>query len=229
PRGNRSRAVVLIATILVAGIPLVGVATPTPATGNATGVAPGQQLGGVVDVGEAELETDMASRTFGLAIAQADSPAAKAAIIKDRVDAVERSVERLDERLADLRAARDNGSLSQGAYRARVAAIAAERAGAAQLANATAAASADLPVDVLEANGVNVDAIEQLRNRARELGGQEIAEIARNIAGPAVGQPPGRSGTVPGRGTDAGNATAGGPPVTPGGPAGSPGNPSTDR
>lgn len=215
---------VALVAVLVAVVPIVGVATTggpaAPATESNASVAPGQQLGAVVDVGQAELETDVEGRAFGLAVAGADTPAAKAAVIKQRTDALERRVEALENRFSDLEGARANGSLSEGAYRARATGLAARLNGAAGLANASADASAGLPADVLADTGVDVGAIEQLRQRASDLGGQEIARIARGVAGPGVGSPPGRPagvgppGTVGGPPDDVpgtGNRTAAGP------------------
>lgn len=214
-RGSMTSRIVLLGTVgllalLVALVPVIGVAaTGQPATAGTesnASVAPGQQLGAVVDVGQTELENDVDGRAFGLAVAGADTPEAKAAVIKERTDELEARVQGLERRFSELEAARENGSLSEGAYRARATGLAARLTGAAGLANASAAASAGLPADVLAEKGVDVDAIEQLRERASALGGQEIARIARGIAGRDVGSPPGRPAGVPA------------PPVTPGGP-----------
>jgi hypothetical protein len=208
--------------LLVALVPLVGVAAPgqpaTPGTESNASVAPGQRLGAVVDVGQAELESDVEGRAFGLAVAAADTPAAKAAVINERVGATERRVDRLETRLGELDAARENGSLSAGAYRARATGVAARLTGAAHLANVSVAASAELPATA----GVDRSLVDRLHRRTSDLGGREIAEIAREMAGPAVGSPPGRPAGVagppvmPGGRSDGGrggpdNRTAGGP------------------
>jgi hypothetical protein len=191
--------------LLVALVPLIGVAASgqpaTPGNESNASVAPGQQLGAVVEVGQAELETDVEGRAFGLAVAGADTPAAKAAVINERVEATDRRVEQLESRFGELDAARENGSLSAGAYRARATGLAARLNGAAHLANASAAASGGLPANA----SVDVDAIDRLRQRAADLGGREIAGIAREMAGPTVGSPPGRP-------------AGSGPPASPGGP-----------
>ncbi len=214
-RGYMTRRSALFGTaallaLLVALVPLIGVAaTGQPATaGNQSNasVAPGQQLQAVVDVGQVELETEVQGRAFGLAVAGADTPTAKAAVIKERTDALDRRVGALENRFEELEAAHANGSLSEGAYRARATGLAARLTGAAHLANASAEASAGLPADVLADTGVDIGAIEQLRQRAAELGGQEVARIARGVAGPGVGIPPGRPAGVAA------------PPITPGGP-----------
>lgn len=219
-RSRRSKlATVVLLAVVVALVPVVGIAAsgqPTTASNESTtSVAPGQQLHAVVEVGQAELETDVEGRAFGLAVAGAGTPAAKAAVIKQRVDSLDRRIAALENRISGLEAARDNGTLAEGAYRARATGLAARLTGAARLSNASAAASADLPVDVLAANEIDVSAIERLRKRASDLSGRAVARIARDIAGPAVGQPPGRPADV-----SAPPITAGGPPDAVAGGAG---------
>jgi hypothetical protein len=147
-------------------------------------------------------------------------------VIKERNDALERRVSALEARFDELEAARANGSLSEGAYRARVTGLAARLHGAAEIANASAAAAGGLPADVRTEKGVDVGAIEQLRGRAADVGGQEVARIAREMAGRGVGSAPGRPAGVPG--------SPGGPPADiPGGPdnrtAGGPGTAGSGR
>lgn len=189
--------------------------TPTE-RGNASenAVAPGERLSGILGVGQAELENEVDSRSFGLAVARAASDDAKADVVGEQLDDVEQRLDDLEQRKADLAAARENGSLSEGAYRARMAEVAAELEGAERVANQTANESAGLPADLLEQKGINASAIQTLKDRANELGGQEVAEIARAIAGSSVGTAPDHAGPdrrSPGdRGPDAptdGNAT----------------------
>jgi predicted deacylase len=157
-------------------------------------VAPGERLGGVVAVGQAEFESDVEARTFGLEVARAASQNGTAAVVAQQLNRTNGRVAALEERRAALEEARENGSMSEGAYRARLAAVAAELRGAQRLANETANASQDLPVDLLQANGINATAIQTLQQRASQLGGPAVAEIARSIAGPAVGNAPDRAG-----------------------------------
>ena len=203
----------MVALVTLAGLAAPGQAT-TPA-GNASNatVAPGQQVSAIVDVGEAELETEVEGRALGRALSAADSPAARARVLEQRVDALDGDVEGLERRFDDLRAARANGTLSEGGYRARVAGLAAELQGRAALANATADASAALPTAVRRAKGVDFEGIELLSQRASQLGGGEVAAIARDVAGPAVGRSPGPPADIPGNGppADAGRPGTRGP------------------
>lgn len=217
------RSALLVTAVLVAAmvalVPLGGLAAPgqPAATDSNESIAPGQQVSAVVNVGQAELETDVAERSFGQAMKNADSPDERAKLVKQRLEELDRDVDALEERLADLQAARENGSLSEGAYKARVTSVAAQLQGESRLANATAAAGADLPADVRDANGVNVTAIKQLQQRAADLGGQEVADIARQIAGPNAGHPTGPPASVPattdGEPGPPGNTTDSGPPT----------------
>jgi len=161
---------------------------------NESSVAPGERLGGVVAVGQQEFEADVDSRAFGLRVAGAATENATASVVGEQVPEIRERVEALERRKAALQRAHENGSLSDGAYRARMAGVAAELRGAQHLTNQTANASQGLPAGLLESKGVNATAIQTLQQRARQLGGPAVAEIARSIAGPAVGQAPGWAG-----------------------------------
>lgn len=187
----------------VATVPLGGLAasvdsapaqqTTEEAPGNesAADVAPGERLSGVLNVGEAELENDIDSRTFGIKVARAASEDAQADVVKEQLDEIEQRIAELEERKDGLDRARENGSLSEGAYQAQVAEVAARIEGTERLTNQSARTAGELPADLLEQKGINVAAIQTLKDRAEELGGQEVAEIARGIAGDSVGKAPG--------------------------------------
>ncbi|TQQ82334.1 hypothetical protein [Halonotius roseus] len=168
-------------------------------TANAT--APGAQLAGVVGVQQAEVDSDLDNRTFGLRVANVDSDEERAAIIAERQNTTRAQLASQTDRLAALREARANGTISNAEYRARVATVAAQAADterdAAQL-NRTARR---LPDAVRERANINVSAIEQLRGDARTLGGPETAAIARSIGGTAARNPMAGGGRGPPMGT----------------------------
>jgi len=164
------------------------------ASANGSSVAPGERLGGVLAVGQHEFETEVDSRAFGIQVAGAATDNATASVVGEQVAEIRERVQTLERRQAALQRAHENGSLSDGAYRARTAAVAAELRGAERLANQTANASQGLPAGLLESRGVNATAIQTLQQRASQLGGPAVAEIARSIAGPDVGQAPGWAG-----------------------------------
>lgn len=216
-------ASVVAAVVVLAGVvgatPLAASAGPgdaqvTTGTNGSTELAPGERLAGVVGVERAAVEGEVASRTFGQRVAAAESSASRAAVVGTEF-------ERLQDRLADLRAQRaqldrayENGSLSRGQYRARLAQLHARERAFQRLANRTASVARDLPADRLRENGVNVSAIRTLRSEAANLTGPETAAIARSIAGPSAGRGLGAGGPP------AFVADRTGGPVEPGGPPG---------
>ena len=194
PRRTKLLTTLVVALAVLAG-GVAAAAGPTAApqvaandtTTNAT--APGAQLAGVVGVQQAEVDSALDNRTFGLRVATADSDAERAAIIAERQNNTRAQLASQTDRLAALREARANGTISNAEYRARVATVAAQAADtkrdAAQL-NRTAR---DLPAAVRERNNINVSAIERLRTDARNLGGPETAAIARSIGGTSARNP----------------------------------------
>ena len=179
-------------------------ASPTSSAVNATAgtasMAPGERVAGVVGVGRAEVEGAVQARALDRALARANADDGRAAVLASVAATV-------DERLADLGArrqalerARQNGSISEGRYRAEIAALAARAGTLRDLANRTGRAATALPADVLAAKGVSVSSIEALRTRATNLTGPEVAAIAREVAGEDPGRgfgPPASPGTNP--------------------------------
>ncbi|RJX44219.1 hypothetical protein DM826_03860 [Halonotius aquaticus] len=162
-------------------------ANETTTTENAT--APGAQLAGVVGVQQAEVDGDLDNRTFGLRVANADSDAERAAIIAERQNSTRAQLASQTDRLADLREARANGTISNAEYRARVATVAAQAADTERDADQLNRTARKLPDAVRERANINVSAIEQLRTNARTLGGPETAAIARSIGGTTARNP----------------------------------------
>ncbi len=170
----------------------------TVGNGSDAEAAPGERLSGILGVQGAEIQNEVESRAFGIQVAQATSENARAGVVADRLASIEERINELEERKARLERARENGSLGDGAYGAQVAQVAAEMAGAKQLVNQSANASQGLPADVLAERGINASAIQSLSQRASDLGGPDVAAIARSIAGPGVGQAPGGIGPTAG-------------------------------
>ncbi|WP_440764218.1 hypothetical protein [Natronorubrum sp. DTA7] len=153
-------------------------------------IAPGEQLTGAIGVQEAELQGELSERTYGIALANAQSEDERADVVeKQFADAEERFAEH-EERLEELEEARESGEISEGQYRAEIATIAAETATVERLAENANATASELNESVLEDRGINVSAIAELRTNAAELGGNEVAAIAQSIAGDSVGQSP---------------------------------------
>lgn len=83
------------------------------------------------------------------------------------------------ERIDELRQARDNGTISQVAYAARVGRLSARVDSLQRALNGTATAA--------DRAGVNTSRLDSLRESARNLSGQEVAALARNLS--SVGPP----------------------------------------
>lgn len=211
-RTNPAAVVAVLAlVVLLVVAPVAALQSDSPTAADETETAPGERLSGVVAVGEAEVEGDVAEREFGQRVAAADGNASKAAVVGQQVDGVDERLTALEREKERLQRARENGSISEGRYRAEMAELAARTATAHRLANHSAAVAADLPEQALAAQGVDREAIRTLRQRADELSGPEVAAIARSVAGRDVG----RSVGGPPEGIPADNRSGG--PGTPGG------------
>lgn len=193
------------------------------AAGNATGnesIAPGAQLTGIVGVQKAEIEGEVESRGFAIALNRSEGNASKAAVIAGQVRNLNASLDRLRERKADLRSLRNDSAITNDTYRARMAELAARMATVKRLANQTENASQGIPEDTLRQNGVNPNAIRELKRNAKNLTGPGVAEIAREIAGEGAGKglgPPDHAGPPvhvgpPGDDNDTGPPGDPGPP-----------------
>lgn len=208
--------------------------------------APGAQLAGVVGVQGAEVAGEMEERSFGLRVAAANSNASKAAVVAEQTESLQSRLTELQERKEELRDAKQNGDISQSRFRGEMAELAIEISSLQRLSNKTSETARSVPVDALTAKNVDTEALGRIQQDAGELGGPEMAEIARDIAGPPSNRsqgPPGADGP-PGNGPATGDAdqnttddnttvtpgnasdgTGDGPPVTtPGNGTSAPGN-----
>lgn len=146
---------------------------PTHAQGNAnasdaaTNVTPGERLAGVVGVGQAEFEGEIEQRAYGLEFAGAATSNAKADVVADRLDRIQNRLDELEQQKQDLDEARENGEISEGEYNARVAELTARTETVKQMADASEARADTLPADVLEEKGINVTAIQTLKQTPR--------------------------------------------------------------
>jgi hypothetical protein len=200
--------------LLVAALVVVGFAAPTvvafpadadgsapvqEADGNETAneTAPGAHLAGVVNVQAAEVEGEVAERSFGVQLAAARSNASRASVLANQTGDLSERVTELRDRKQELRAAREAGDISAGRYRAEMARVAAELSTANRLLNRTTEAARRMPASALADAGVDAESLDRLREDAGELSGPEIAEIARDIGGP----PANRSVGPPGNGS----------------------------
>lgn len=166
----------------------VGPSAALQTEANATNLTPGQRLAGVIGANQAEFEGTIELRAYGFAYANARSNASKARVVGERLASVQQRLADLEERRERLEQARANGTITEGEYRARLTALTARSNQLGAMLNASDTRAAQLPDSVLAANGVNTTAITMLRERAADLTGREVAEIARDVAGPSVGK-----------------------------------------
>lgn len=224
----------LVLVGLVGGAPMVafaGGATSGPVEGqvaaNETEVAPGERLSGVVGIERASVKAEVASRRFGTRLSAADSNDSRAAVVGDEVENLETRLADLRAERAALEAAHENGSISQGEYRARTAGLHAEQRALRQRINETERVAAGMPAERLRAHGVNVSRLRTMRSAARNITGPEMAAMARTVAGPPTDAGFGpRNAGLPDMGR---NRTGGGPPAGPGGDGGPTATRSGDR
>jgi len=194
---------VSIGLVVLVAAPAVGMATmgatqageePEPSV---NGTAPGERLAGVVGVQAEEIEAGVEHNAFNIRFAQADSPDDKATEVGDRISDIEQRLSALEQRREELKEQRENGVIREGRYRAEIATVAAEIGSLKKLNNQSERAAGQLPAELLEERGINVTAIQALQQRANELSGGEVSDIARDIAGGPpddVGPPVNRTG-----------------------------------
>jgi hypothetical protein len=179
------RTSLLVALAVVVGtllVPVAGVTAQETETDEG-GIAPGEQLSGVVGVQAAEFDGEIERNAFRIGLERANDNASKARHIAAKLNESEARLTELSERKAELEARRENGTISEGQYRARMARLATETETVRGQLNQSNATAAELPEETLRENGVNTTAIRTLKQNASDLSGREVAEIARSIAG----------------------------------------------
>lgn len=181
---NRTSFIVAVVALVGAlAVPAAGVAAQETANETDADVSPGERLAGVVGVQSAEFDGEIERNAFRIGLERADDNATKARHIAEKLNETEQRLAELNERKAELRQQRQNDTISEGQYRARMATLSAETETVEEQLNRSNATAAQLPEETLEANGVNTTAIRTLMNDASELRGGEVSEIARSIAG----------------------------------------------
>lgn len=215
---KRLTALLAAAMLVTAGLPAA--ATVADQSAN-SGVQPGAQFAGAVDVQGAEVEGEVEGRALDRRFAAADSNASRAGLVAEESERASERLEALRERRSDLRERYESDSISESEYRARLAGIAAEARTLERRLNETAEVARSLPAEVARERGANASEIAALRRDAAELNDDEAAEAARSVAGDGVGNglggPPENVGP-PGNeagdrdGDDRGNSDDGGPP-----------------
>lgn len=185
--GTILMAVALVSALLAVPLGVSAVAADEPTATEA--VAPGERLAGVVGIQQAAVDGDLSERRYAARLDRADSDAERAAIVDERREEIERRLAAHEAELAELRAARDAGNITEGTYRARVATLAAEKGSTERAAARASETARQLPAAVRQARGISVESFQELRANASRLGGPETAAIAREIGGPNASRP----------------------------------------
>ncbi|MFC6730755.1 hypothetical protein ACFQDG_19060, partial [Natronoarchaeum mannanilyticum] len=154
---------VLVALITATVAVPVGAAGQAPAQADATAgaqananasanssVAPGEQMAGVVGVTEDGFEGEIEERAFGVRIAQNASANARSDVVAGQLADVEQRIEELEQREERLEQAHENGSMTEGEFRAEMAVVAAEKKTATRLAASSETVARGLPQTALD-------------------------------------------------------------------------------
>lgn len=186
---NTQLVVVSVALVVLTAVAIPLFASAGTPDDGPDDIAPGEQFMGSVGVENAELSGEIDERALGVRFAQAADANDTADLIAESVDNVSARLAEIEQGLDNLAAQREEGNISHGQYQAHVAQLEAERASLERMANQTAREADGLPAAMLEDRGINVTAIQTLKDHANELSGQEVREIAQQIAGSNIGQP----------------------------------------
>ena len=151
-----------------------------------TELKPGEHVAGVVNVIDAEFAGEIETRSFGFRIEEAGAPDAQAHVAVDQLANIEHRLTEIEEQHEALAEAKETGAISTGKYKAEMARLDTERANVARLADQSQQTINELPTDVREQHNVSEETVGELQEWAAELGGETIAEIAREIAGVQV-------------------------------------------
>lgn len=146
----------VVGVSLLLGVLAVGAVAPAAAAqdgacdgllANATG-GPGGELAGAIGEQESTLESELDDRRFQARLDNASSPEERARVVAAELDRIEQRVAAIGACASSLRAARDDGNLTDEEFREGMAALEAHAAATHERLNQTAAAAAALPADV---------------------------------------------------------------------------------
>lgn len=183
-------------------------------TNETTDISPGERLSGVIGVQNAEVSGEVESRAFEVGLDRATTDEERADVVVDRLDRSEQRLVDIEERQQELRERRDAGELSEGAFAARMAETSARAEQVKRGANRSTDVARGLPEEVRAERGLDEERLNELRDRAGNASGPEIAAIARGVAGNDVGGPLAqhRRGAPNGTPGGSGGPGDGGPP-----------------
>ncbi|WP_435093741.1 hypothetical protein [Halorubrum sp. N11] len=176
-----------------------------------TDISPGERLSGVIGVQRAEISGEVDSRAFEIGLNQTETPEQRADLVAERLNRTEDRLTEIERRQRELRERRDAGELSQGAFAARMAETSARAEAVKREANRSADVAGDLPESVRADRGLTEERLGELRQRAGNASGPEVAAIARGVAGNDVGGPLASDRRGPPAGAGTGGGAGAGP------------------
>lgn len=152
-------------------------------------LAPGEHLGSVVGVQQAELDGEVSERAYGMKIESAQSDSDRASVANEQLTHIENRLDELETVREELDAAYENDEISDGEYRAKLAITVAEQRTIERLANNTAATVEQLDDDLLTEHGIDADEARASVDRANTLDGVDVSKLVHSIVGDRVGHP----------------------------------------
>jgi hypothetical protein len=181
--------VVVVATFPVAGtVGVGGGAVAQTAQSAESDIAPGQQFAGVVGVQGAEVRNEIEDRALATRLATAGTNATRAEVVARESVRIDGRLDTLEDRRGDLRDRREDGEITRGTYSAELAEITAEATALERRAGTLLTTARALPNATLDATGVSVADVLDLRDRADSLTDDEALAAAREVAGDDVGE-----------------------------------------
>lgn len=187
---------VVVATVPAGALPALsasaGTATAQDGGVNASNASLGASISGFMQASAADTEGEVEDEMFSARFDNA-SEQRRADLVENRAGTLEQRLDRLREQRAELlnETAGEHPSVADRAKAARLTA----RIHALQ-------ESIDTTSEAADRAGVDVELLDELRRNAAELTGQEVAELARGLAGTERGRP---GGLVGGPASDRGN------------------------
>ncbi|WP_424017896.1 hypothetical protein ACOZ4N_18805 [Halorientalis pallida] len=143
----------------------------------ASNVSIGARISSFMQASSAETDSSVEAGMWAAKFNRSDE-GQRPAVVQSRIDRLERRSERLRERMSTLQAKYENGTIPRVAYRAQASRLTAELDALGESINETG--------ERARAVGVNTTQLDRLRTQARNLSGQEVAAVARELG---VGRP----------------------------------------
>jgi hypothetical protein len=147
---------------------------------DANATPPGTWLYGIVGVQDANVRAATNDSAYEARLATADSSAATARIVDDRLETTDQRLDAAQRRQERLERERESGAMSPGEYRARAARLVAEVRGVERILERSERALADVPEEQRERRRLH-DRIENQRARADAIVDEELARAAAAI------------------------------------------------